>query len=265
LAAIALEIGWYLAGRRRYPWKELLATAGVFVLRLPSKALYAAVLVPIASWAWSYRLWTVPLRTGWGALSLFLGVELCYYWAHRGGHLVRWMWASHSVHHSPTQIHLASAFRLGVTEVWSGGWLFYLPLYVLGFHPLAVAVVLGANLFFQFWLHTDLVGRLGPLEWLFNTPSHHRVHHATNPHYLDRNFGGVLIVFDRLFGTHAVERGDEPVVYGLVHPVGSYNPVTIAFHQWVQMARDVWRAESWSERFRQAFGRPGESLSATSV
>jgi sterol desaturase/sphingolipid hydroxylase (fatty acid hydroxylase superfamily) len=261
LVAIVLEIGWYLLVRKRaYPWREMLATAGTYALRLPVKALYGVVLVPVAAAAWSLRLWTIPLDTAWGLLLLFVATEFCYYWAHRGGHRIRWMWASHAVHHTPEELHLASAFRLGVTDLVSGGWLFYVPLYVLGFQPLAVAAMLGVNLFFQFWLHTELVGRLGPLEWLLNTPSQHRVHHARNPAYLDRNFGGVLMVFDRLFGTHAVERPDVTIAYGLVHPVGSHNPLTLAFHQWTALARDVRRAPSWRERFRQAFGPPGEPL-----
>jgi sterol desaturase/sphingolipid hydroxylase (fatty acid hydroxylase superfamily) len=143
--------------------------------------------------------------------------------------------------------------------------LFYLPLYLLGLNPLAVGGMLAVNLFYQFWLHTDLVGRLGPLEWVFNTPSHHRVHHASNSEYLDRNYGGILIVWDRLFGTYAEEHPQTRIVYGLVHPVGSMNPFKILFNEWIAIARDVKRARSWRERLTQLFGRPSDSLaSATS-
>jgi sterol desaturase/sphingolipid hydroxylase (fatty acid hydroxylase superfamily) len=194
--------------------------------------------------------------------AVFVGVELAYYWMHRFSHEVRWLWASHIVHHTPEHIHLASAFRLGATEIVSGNWLFYFPLYWLGFNPLAVAAMQALNLSYQFWLHTDLIGRLGPLEWIFNTPAHHRVHHASNSEYLDRNYGGILIVWDRIFGTFADERPQAPIVYGLVHPIGSLNPLIIAFHEWGAMTRDFARARSWPARLTQLFGRPRESLAA---
>lgn len=263
LGAIMLEIAWYLLVRRRsYPWREMLASVGVFLLRVPEKLVRSLVVLPLAFLAWSHRIMTIPLDTAWGLAALFFGVEIAYYWMHRGSHEVRWLWASHLVHHTPEQIHLASAFRLGATELLSGGWLFYFPLYVLGLNPVAVGAMLGINLFYQFWLHTDIVGRLGPLEWILNTPAHHRVHHASNGEYLDRNYGGILIIWDRLFGTFAEERPEAPIVYGLVHSLGTLNPLTIAFHEWVVIARDFWHARSWRERLRQLFGRPGDSLTA---
>jgi sterol desaturase/sphingolipid hydroxylase (fatty acid hydroxylase superfamily) len=261
LGAVALEIAWYLLVRRRsYPWREMLASVGVSLLRLPEKLLRPLIVLPLAYVVWSHRIMTISLDTAWGWAVLFFGVEIAYYWMHRCSHEVRWLWASHLVHHTPEQIHLASAFRLGATELISGGWLFYFPLYLLGLSPLAVAGMLALNLFYQFWLHTDIVGRLGPLEWILNTPAHHRVHHASNNEYLDRNYGGILIIWDRLFGTFAEERPDAPIVYGLVHAVGSLNPLTIALHGWREMARDFRQARSWRERLRQLFGRPGDSL-----
>jgi sterol desaturase/sphingolipid hydroxylase (fatty acid hydroxylase superfamily) len=264
LGAIALEIGWYLlAQRRSYPWREMFASLGSYGLRIPAKLLRPVIVGPLSLFLWSHRLVTVPLHSVWGLALLFLGEELAYYWMHRASHEIRWMWASHVVHHTPERIHLASAFRLGATELLSGTWLFHLPLYLLGLNPLAVHGMSAVNLFYQFWLHTDLVGRLGPLEWLFNTPSHHRVHHASNAEYLDRNYGGILIVWDRLLGTFAEERPQTRITYGLVHPLGSLNPVRIALHEWLAIARDVGRASSWRERLRQAFGRPADSLAAT--
>jgi sterol desaturase/sphingolipid hydroxylase (fatty acid hydroxylase superfamily) len=173
------------------------------------------------------------------------------------------MWVSHIVHHTPEHIHLASAARLGVTELLSGNWLFRLPLYLLGLNPLAVSRMLTINLVYQFWLYTDLMGRLGPLEWILNTPSHHRVHHASNSDYLDRNYRGIVIIWDRLFGTFAREAPQTAIVYGLVHPIGSLSPIRIAFHEWGAMARDVVRAQSWRERLRQLFGRPGSALASS--
>lgn len=261
-AAVALEVICYLlVERRAYPWREMLTSVGVYILRLPVRLLRPLLVMPIAYFLWTHRLATIPLNSAWGIALLFLGEELAYYWMHRTSHEVRWLWASHVVHHTPEHLHLASAFRLGATELFSGNWLFYLPLYVLGLNPIAVSAMLGINLLYQFWLHTDLVGRLGPLEWVLNTPSHHRVHHASNPEYLDRNYGGMLILWDRLFGTFAEEEPGKPISYGLVHPVGSLNPLRILFHEWGVMARDLWSARTWRDRWVSLFGRPGALMS----
>jgi len=260
-AAVVLEVTWYtVVQRRAYPWQEMLASAAVHVMGIPMGLLRPLIVAPIAYLLWRHRLTTIPLDTAWGLALLFIGEELAYYWMHRASHEIRWLWVSHLVHHTPEQIHFASAFRLGITKLFSGTWLFYLPLYVLGLNPLAVSAMLGINLMYQFWLHTDLVGRLGPLEWILNTPSHHRVHHASNPEYLDRNYGGIVIIWDRLFGTFAEEKADTKIIYGLVHPVGTLNPLRIAFAGWVAMARDAARAHTWRERLRQLFGRPGARL-----
>jgi sterol desaturase/sphingolipid hydroxylase (fatty acid hydroxylase superfamily) len=225
------------------------------------RVLRPLIVAPIAAIAWEHRLLTIPLDSTWGLIVLFLGTELAYYWMHRSAHEVRWMWASHVVHHTPEQIHLASAFRLGATEILSGTWLFYLPLSLLGLHPVAVSAMLAVNLAYQFWLHTELIGRLGPLEWVLNTPSHHRVHHASNTAYLDRNYGGILIIWDRIFGTFTQQRPDVPITYGLVHPIRSLNPLRLAFHEWGAMAYDFRVSTSWRGRFRQLLGRPGDALS----
>jgi sterol desaturase/sphingolipid hydroxylase (fatty acid hydroxylase superfamily) len=161
------------------------------------------------------------------------------------------------VHHTPEQITLLSALRLGWTNLFSLGWLFYLPLVLAGFDPRMVAVLLAFDLNYQFFLHTEAVGRLGPLEWIFNTPAHHRVHHGSNPAYLDCNYGGVLIVFDRLFGTYIAERVDVPCRYGLVTPVTTYNPIRINFDPWIGLAKDLASARSIREVWMFLFGPPG--------
>ncbi|HVY17843.1 MAG TPA: sterol desaturase family protein [Rhodopila sp.] len=258
LVSVAFEIGWYLLVlRRAYPWPEMRTSIAIFIMRMPVKLIVPVITAPVVYFLWTHRIATVPLHTAWGLALLFLAEEFAYYWMHRAGHEVRWLWASHVVHHTPEQIHLASAFRIGVTEFLSGNWLFFLPLFVLGFNPAAVGAMLAVNLFYQFWLHTDLVGRLGPLEWVLNTPSHHRVHHASNAAYLDRNYGGILIVWDRIFGTYAEERPGTRIVYGLVHPIGTLNPIRITFHEWFAMARDASRARTWRQRLACLFGRPG--------
>ncbi|WP_304175417.1 sterol desaturase family protein, partial [Phenylobacterium aquaticum] len=135
-------------------------------------------------------------------------------------------------------------------------WAVYLPLVLAGFDPRLVLGLLAFNLHYQFFLHTEMVGPLGPLEWVLNTPCHHRVHHACNSRYLDRNYGGVLIVFDRLFGTFAALSPEEPLRYGLVHPVGSRNPIAVAFSEWRRLFADLLAARSFKAALRAAFGRP---------
>jgi sterol desaturase/sphingolipid hydroxylase (fatty acid hydroxylase superfamily) len=172
---------------------------------------------------------------------------------------VRWFWATHAVHHSPNEISFATAYRLGWTGKLTGTPLFFLPLVLLGFSPMMVLAAVGINLLYQFWLHADWIPKLGYLEWVLNTPSHHRVHHASNPEYLDANYGGVMIVFDRLFNTCREEREDLPCRYGLVKPVTSYNPFRIALFEWQALLVDLGRARNWRERFGYLFGPPGWS------
>jgi sterol desaturase/sphingolipid hydroxylase (fatty acid hydroxylase superfamily) len=257
--AAAVE-GWYLQRRRgfAYDWRAYFASLGDAVGRriIVTFIGFGAVGV-LLELAWVHRLATMPMDQAWAWGLLFLGEEFCYYWMHRADHCVRWLWATHSVHHSSNQFVLANAYRLGWTAQISGAALFMAPLVLFGFAPSAVLGMLAANLLYQYWIHTELVGRLGPLEWFLNTPAHHRVHHARNSEYLDRNFGGVLIVFDRLFGTFCEERADTPCSYGLVQPLISHNPVRIAFHDWIAMLRELRGASGMREALVILFGPPG--------
>ncbi len=255
---IALEVVWFRRVRRDYPWKDSLASLGVWVGRFVTGLAGTAFILLVYGALWQATPLRIPLDNAWSWALLFVGLEFCYYWFHRFSHEIRWMWATHNVHHSAEHIHLIAAYRLGWTTVISGSWLFYAPLVLAGFHPGAVLLMLGINLTFQFWLHTDAVGKLPRwFEYVFNTPSHHRVHHAVNPAYLDRNYGGVVILFDRLFGTFAGERREEPCRYGLVDPNPSRNPFVIALREWGRMARDLYRAHGWRQRLGFAFGPPG--------
>ena len=169
---------------------------------------------------------------------------------------MRWFWATHAVHHSPNEFNLGIAYRFGWTGRLTGSAVFYVPMIWLGFPPQAVFATLALNLLYQFWLHTEWVPKLGWLEYVLNTPSHHRVHHASNAEYIDRNYGGVLIVFDRLFGTFAAERDDLPCRYGLVTPLKSNNPIRIAFHEWLKIARDLQRRAHRTRGVGYLFGPP---------
>ena len=257
--AATVEAGMLIRRGRRYDWKSygvsLVDMLGRgFVHRLlgggiAALLLYAVSRVRMAEWAMD-RAWQ------WGVL--IVGQEFCYYWMHRADHRVRWFWLNHSVHHSATQYNLSTAYRLGWTGKLTSAAVFFGPLVWLGFPVPYVVGALALNLLYQYWLHTELVPRLPrPVEFVFNTPSHHRVHHASNPEYLDCNYGGVLIVFDRLFGTCRDERPDVPIRYGLVDPVDSYNPVTIAFHAWVKLGRDLRRARGVRQVAMTLFGPPG--------
>lgn len=205
---------------------------------------------------YQYRIFDIPLSSVWAVVALFFMTEFFYYWHHRAAHRIRWMWATHAVHHSPSKLNYTAAIRLGWTGAISGNFLLFLPLVWIGFHPLAVLGALGVNLAYQFFIHTQLAPHLGPLEWVLNTPRHHQVHHASNTACIDKNYGGILIVFDRMFGTFAERPKDEPLRYGLSVPLNTNNPIRIAFSEWMNIARDVRHASSWRQRLRAMFGTP---------
>jgi sterol desaturase/sphingolipid hydroxylase (fatty acid hydroxylase superfamily) len=205
---------------------------------------------------WPYRLATIGLHGPLGWVALFVAVEFLYYWHHRVSHGTRWLWATHGVHHTPEHMNVLAALRLGWTEEVSGGFLLFTPLVLVGFAPGAVAGMIVMDLLYQFWIHSESRLRLGWLGYVLNTPSHHRVHQGCNAAYLDRNFGGVLIVFDRLFGTFAAESPQDPPRYGLVRRMHSHNPATIVFHEWRHLISDTRAAATWRGRFAVLFGAP---------
>ncbi|HYX31566.1 MAG TPA: sterol desaturase family protein [Oligoflexus sp.] len=254
---IVWEIYRFRKNQRNFPWMEalvsLLMAAAYTVINTRSTPIIASA----NEWFYSLRLFDIPANTIWGLGLLFLGEELAYYWLHRCAHEIRWLWASHNVHHSPETMTLSGAYRLSITGPLSGLFLFFVPLFILGFSPVAVAGMFGFNLVYQFWLHTEWIPKLGWFEYIFNTPSHHRVHHATDAAYIDRNYGGVLIIFDRLFGTFAEEKASIPLNYGLIGKKPTLNPLTLFFQEWAALFRDVVQARNWHDRFYLAFGRPG--------
>lgn len=236
--------------------KETAASVGVAVGDLAARLITSGIAAVPFLLLYQHRLADIPLDTAWSWLALFLGVELCYYWFHRASHSVRWLWATHAVHHSATRFNLSAAIRLGWTGQLSGAFVFFLPLAWIGFHPLAIAGMIGLGLLYQFFLHTAIEVRLGPLEWVLNTPAHHRVHHASNEACLDRNFGSVLIVFDRLFGTFGRAPEGETLEYGLKGREPSNNPFRIALGEWGYLLRDVARARGLRRRLAVLLGPP---------
>ena len=255
LLLIVAEFAWRRAGRG-YDFRAALASFGVAIgqaaIRPVTGIATLAILQAAHGWA-PFRLPVDDWRT-WAAG--FFAVEFTYYWFHRASHQIRWMWATHAVHHSTRELILPSAIRLGWTEFFSLGWLFFAALALAGFPAVVIGVLLGLNLIYQFPLHTEAIGRLGPLEWVLNTPSHHRAHHSSDAAYLDCNFGGVTIIFDRLFGTFRAEPVGGGLTYGLVKPVNSNNPLLIALHEWGRMFSDMVAARGFASRLRIAIGRP---------
>ncbi|MFT4567000.1 MAG: sterol desaturase/sphingolipid hydroxylase (fatty acid hydroxylase superfamily) [Saprospiraceae bacterium] len=201
----------------------------------------------------------VVLRQWWAWGILFFLDDFAYYWFHRMNHEVRLFWAGHVAHHSSEKMNFGTALRQGAGERLHK-YFFWLPIALLGFDPLMMFIAMSINLAYQFWVHTELVDKLPKLiEYIFNTPSHHRVHHASNILYLDRNHAGALIIWDRLLGTFAKEIDSERPVYGLTKNITSFNPLHVATHEYGAIWKDVRRASNWSDKLNYIFKAPGWS------
>jgi len=246
---------WWL--KRPYDFREAAASLAVTAGRLALNVVPLSIAFPFGWWLYEHRIWSPTLDSFAGFAVLFIGIEFFYYWFHRASHRVRWFWANHGVHHSPNSINFSAAYRLGWTSRIGGSLLFFLPLAWLGYAPPVVVAAFAVNLLYQFWIHAEWIPKLGPLEGIVNTPSAHRVHHAANLEYLDANYGGVLMIFDRMFGTYIPERDDLPCRYGLVTPLRTYNPLKIAFFYWVEIFRDLRKARSLRDVAGYLFGPPG--------
>ncbi|WXL25529.1 sterol desaturase family protein [Ectopseudomonas mendocina] len=200
--------------------------------------------------AWQYLgLFELSADDLWVWLFAFVFYDFCYYWNHRLGHERNVLWAAHSVHHQSEDYNLSTALR----QTSSGflfSWIFYLPMAVVGVPPLVFLTVAAMNLLYQFWVHTRHIPKLGWLEWILTTPSNHRVHHAQNPRYMDRNYGGVFIVWDRIFGTFQEELDEEPAIFGVTTPLASWNPLWANIQFYVALWKDAVRAESWWDKVR---------------
>jgi sterol desaturase/sphingolipid hydroxylase (fatty acid hydroxylase superfamily) len=245
--------------RQRYCPRDTLTSLLLGFGSTVSSALTAGLVFAISMWVYQFRFFTIGFAWYWFPVAFVLD-DLAYYFAHRTGHRVRWFWASHVIHHSSQHYNLSTALRQTWTGFVSLSFLFRLPLFLIGFHPLMIFFCAGLNLIYQFWIHTETIGRMPRwFEAVMNTPSHHRVHHATNPRYLDRNYAGVFIVWDRLLGTFEAERDDERPRYGIVKDLGSFNLFWAAFHEWVGIAKDVWAAPDLKSRILYMIAPPGWS------
>lgn len=242
----------------RYEAKDAAASLTMGFGNTIARLLFGGIAVAATVFVAQFAIFDIGYA--WWAFALCFFVEdLSYYWFHRISHESRWFWASHVVHHSSQHYNLSTALRQNWTGTLSGAYVFWLPMVLIGFPPPMVAFFSGLSLVYQFWIHTEAIKRMGPLEWVLNTPSHHRVHHATNPRYLDANYAGVLIIWDRLFSTFVEERSDDAPTYGIVSNLATFNPLRISVHEWVGIGKDVMSATTWRDRLRYMFARPGWS------
>ncbi|WP_083505906.1 MULTISPECIES: sterol desaturase family protein [Aquabacterium] len=243
-------------GKAVYDWRDSrdsMVLGGVYTWL--DVVLVLVFVLPAMNWVHTHHRLTSIELTPLSFAALYLGVEFCYYWFHRASHRIRWFWCAHVVHHGSEHMNFTTAMRQSWLYTFAGNWLFYLPMVWIGFEPKAVLLALSFNLGYQFFVHTQWVGKLHPLiELIFNTPSHHRAHHGRNPRYIDKNYGGTLIVFDRLFGTFVEET--EAVDYGLVRQVHTHNPFWLTLHEWAAMLRDVMRPGPLSLRLKHIWAPP---------
>lgn len=258
--AVILEIVLARMGRAnaRYETRDTAVSLAMGLGSSIAGALMAGVILAASVWAYQHRIFTIPMTAVWAWVALFFAEDLTYYGFHRLSHERRFWWASHVNHHTSTHYNLSTALR----QTWTGGvagtWLLWLPLSFLGFPPAMVAIQKGISLVYQFWIHTEAIKRMPRwFEAVFNTPSHHRVHHARNARYLDANYAGVLILWDRMFGTFIPETDVEPIRYGTVKNLASFNLLTNVFHEWIGMAKDVARYPRHALGY--VFGPPGWS------
>ncbi len=243
VASVALEWWAVKTGRAkgRYETRDAITSMAMGLGNVAMNALTAGIFTAMMRAFWPYRIADVPVAV-WSFVLLFVLYDFVYYWKHRFAHRVRWWWMEHVTHHSSTHYNLSTALRQPWFGPLTGLVLIGGPMVLLGFHPTFIALVAGLNLVYQFWIHTEAIGKLPKwIEAVFNTPSHHRVHHAINARYLDANYAGVFIIWDKMFGTFVAERDTEAPVYGIVKPLTTNNPLTVAYHEMAALFRDCAR------------------------
>ena len=243
--------------RKLYNLKQTGASLIIGVIALFNGVITRAIMLAAFLIAYKFRIF--ELSGNWLVwLLCFIGADISYYWYHRAAHEIQWFWTSHVVHHSSEEFNISSTFRTSWTSQYSGQFLFWSWLPFLGFEPFFVLVAYDVCHFYQVWLHTELIKKLPrPIEYLFNTPSHHRVHHASDLKYLDKNHGGVLIIWDRIFGTFQKE--EEHPVYGLTKNYPTSNPVKIVFQGWLELGRKLAKTRSLVTAIKYILYPPGWS------
>lgn len=257
-ALMAVELlAAHIMRRRVYRMNDAINSIGLGILSQVVGVFAKALTIGLYAWVVErVALFALPIDNPWVWVGALLLYDFCYYWLHRCGHEVGILWAAHVVHHQSERYNLSTALR----QTGSGallGWLFYLPMAVLGVPVEVFAVVAVIDLIYQYWIHTELVPKLGWFDRVFASPSNHRVHHAVNERYLDKNYGGILILWDRMFGTFAEEGDDEPPVYGTRAPLRSWNPLWSNIEVYWALAKDSWHARRWRDKLRMWLAHPG--------
>lgn len=252
LGLVLLELGISIYKKRNlYVGKDFFASLGIGTGNLIVSALIKVALFTVVLAFYNLLPWRVP-HTWWSYVACLITLDFCRYWAHRVAHEQRFWWATHVTHHSSGKYNFSVSFRLSWVQHIK--LVFFLPVIACGFDPFVFFICHQIEVLYQFWIHTELVKKLpAPIEYIFTTPSHHRVHHASNEKYLDKNYGSTFIIWDRIFGTFQAE--EEQPIYGLTTPVNSYNPVYLVFHEWFDMAKDM-KGKSFKEKLYVIWGSP---------
>jgi sterol desaturase/sphingolipid hydroxylase (fatty acid hydroxylase superfamily) len=252
-------VEWQVMTRRgrgsQFQWKEIFANVSLGAAYQVAEGFMAFVFTAaVFIWVYQHRLFDIPVNA-WTVIPIFVMVEFCYYWFHRCSHRVRWFWSAHVPHHSGEVMNFTTAMRQSILNAFIGIWVFYLPPVILGVPPGVILFMLAVDLAYQYFVHTESIGKLPAwYEYVFDTPSNHRVHHGRNPQYIDKNYGGVLIIFDRWFGTYEPEV--EKVEYGVVRQVKSHNFLVLNVHELVDMLRDVAAPGPLWERLKHLWKPP---------
>ena len=241
--------------KRLYSGKDFLASVGIGVGNLASTLILNGALFAVVLFFYNLSPWTIPV-TWWSMLLCLICMDFGRYWAHRVAHEQRIWWATHVPHHSSEEYNFSVSFRLSWVQQVKV--IFFLPIALLGFHPVVFFVCNQIEVLYQFWIHTKVINRMPwIIEFIFVTPSHHRVHHARNPKYIDKNFGSSLIIWDRMFGTFQAELEELQPDYGITTPPDSYNPAFLVFHEFIDIFKDFFHARDWRSRMGIIFGYPG--------
>ncbi|SNX47681.1 Fatty acid hydroxylase superfamily protein [Vibrio thalassae] len=264
LFVIMMVLEYWLGQRRnrlpnsaQYTLKELACNFSLAGLHQATDLITGLFITKLYLLLFGWKLFDIQMSLGM-FLVLMILQDFFYYWFHRASHRIRWMWAAHVVHHSSENMNFSTAFRQSLMYPLAGMWLFWIPLVIIGFDPKWVVFVVLLNLGLQFFVHTQWIRSLGPLEWILNTPSHHRVHHGVNAQYIDKNYAGILIIWDRMFGTFEPEV--EEVRYGISKPVNSFSPITMTFAEWKDMFRDLSRDDlTLMAKIKMIFSPPSDT------
>ncbi|NVK49156.1 MAG: sterol desaturase family protein [Cyclobacteriaceae bacterium] len=255
LVFVEWGISWYQK-RDAYDTKDFLAAASIGLVNVGISAMIKLATFGTALFFYNLAPFKIP-ATWWSFILCFVAIDFARYWAHRVAHEQRFWWATHITHHNSSKYNLSVSFRLGWTQHIKI--VFFIPVMLMGFDPFVFFICHQIAVLYQFWIHTEYITKLHPVvEYIFTTPSHHRVHHASDEHYLDKNYGSTFIIWDRMFGTFMEEK--ERPIYGITKPVTSYNPIYLVFHEWRDIFRDIRKAQNLKEIWLILFDKPGAEI-----